>query len=373
MSTNFPNIKQLNRNRVFRLIAQSDRLAKQDIAAQLSMSLPTVTQNLNELKSLGLIEENGYFVSGIGRRARAISLIPTSHVGLGLDLTQNHFALVMVDLKGRILKSIRKRLPTANTPEYYRTLSQETEEFIRSAQIPRENILGMGISIPGIVVKNGTVIENSNLLKIDHNFYEIYRQYTDLPYILLNDASASGSAEFHYSTPDSEMVYLFLGNSVGGAVLLNHTMYQGINCRSGEFGHMTLVPGGLRCHCGKTGCADAYCSASVLARYAEDNLELFFKRLENGDPYLSSVFETYLKNLAILINNIRVCLDCDIVIGGYVGAYIGKYLDHLKELVRERLTFAPEDVDFIKPCTLKLESSAVGGALHYINEFVKTI
>ena len=154
MSTNFPNIKQLNRNRVFRLIAQSDRLAKQDIAAQLSMSLPTVTQNLNELKSLGLIEENGYFVSGIGRRARAISLIPTSHVGLGLDLTQNHFALVMVDLKGRILKSIRKgflpRTPRNTTARFPRR--QRIYPFRADSEGKHSRY---GISIPGIVVKNG--------------------------------------------------------------------------------------------------------------------------------------------------------------------------------------------------------------------------
>ena len=134
-------------------------------------------------------------------------------------------------------------------------------------------------------------------------------------------------------------------------------MYQGINCRSGEFGHMTLVPGGLRCHCGKTGCAMLTAPLLFSPAMLRIILSFFFERLENGDPYLSSVFETYLKNLAILINNIRVCLDCDIVIGGYVGAYIGKYFGRLKELVRERLTFAPEDVDFIRPCTLKLESS----------------
>lgn len=373
MSTKLPSIKQVNRNRVFRLIAQNDRLAKQDISAQLSMSLPTVTQNLTELKAMGLIEESGFFVSNIGRRAKAISLVSTAHVALGLDLTRNHFALVMVDLKGNIIKSLRKRLPSDNTPEYYTTLSQETEDFILSTGIPRKNILGMGISIPGIVVQDGTSIEEANLVKIHKDFYTIFRKYTDLPYILLNDASASGSAEFHYSSPASNMVYLFLGNSVGGAILFNRTMYPGTNCRSGEFGHLTLVPNGRLCHCGRFGCADAYCSASVLAQYTDDNLALFFEHLNQGDKKLEAIFDTYLHYLSILINNIRVCFDCDIVIGGYVGAYIENYLDRLKELVKERLTFGRKDTAFLKPCTLKLESSAVGGALYYINQFYEKI
>ena len=373
MPTNYLNIKQLNRNRVFRLIAQNDRLSKQDISDQLSMSLPTVTQNLTELKAMGLIKDNGFFVSNIGRRARALSLVPTAHVALGLDLTKNHFATRDLVLKGNIIKSLRKRLPSGNTPEYYRTLSRETDAFILSSEIPRSKILGMGITIPAIVVQDGTHIEESNIIKIHKNFYDIFHEYTDLPYILLNDASASGLAECYYSSPESDMAYLFLGNSIGGAILINGATYQGTNCRSAEFGHMTLFPQGRQCYCGRYGCADAYCSASVLSRYTNDNLDLFFERLKQGDKKLEAVFDKYLCDLAILINNIRVAFDCDILIGGYVGAYIEDYLERLKELVKNRLTFGRQDTDFLKPCTLKLESSAIGGALHYINNFYETI
>ena len=73
--TNTANIKRLNRSRVFRLISACDKISKQDIASELSMSLPTVTQNLNELKEMGLIADTGSFVSTVGRRARAISLV----------------------------------------------------------------------------------------------------------------------------------------------------------------------------------------------------------------------------------------------------------------------------------------------------------
>lgn len=76
--------------------------------------------------------------------------------------------------------------------------------------------------------------------------------------------------------------------------------------------------------------------------------------------------------LAVMINNIYNILDCDVVLGGYVGGYIEKYLDELRNLVSQRCTFAT-DGSFIKPCFFKHESSAVGAALYFVDKFIEEI
>ena len=43
--------------------------------------------------------------------------------------------------------------------------------------------------------------------------------------------------------------------------------------RCGEAGHMTLIPDGKPCYCGKTGCVDAYCSARLLSDLSGGRLE----------------------------------------------------------------------------------------------------
>lgn len=58
---------------------------------------------------------------------------------------------------------------------------------------------------------------------------------------------------------------------------------QGSDFRCGEVGHMTIVPDGLPCYCGKKGCMDAYCSAKGLSVLTDDRLESFFSRLHQGD------------------------------------------------------------------------------------------
>ncbi len=52
---------------------------------------------------------------------------------------------------------------------------------------------------------------------------------------------------------------------------------MGETFKSAEFGHMIIEKGGRTCYCGKNGCVDAYCSAKVLSKYSDDDLELFLK------------------------------------------------------------------------------------------------
>ena len=80
-------------------------------------------------------------------------------------------------------------------------------------------------------------------------------------------------------------------------------MIPGANQKAGEFGHMILVPGGKKCYCGKQGCADAYCAASVLTDDTKETLEQFMKKVEEQDGQAVKVWKEYLNNLAILISN----------------------------------------------------------------------
>lgn len=98
------DVKRINRNRIFRLIYNNEKISKQDIAYRLGMSLPTVTQNLKILKEQGLIEEDGVLESTGGRKAKAISCIKNARFAVGLNITKNHISIVLINLNGDIVK-----------------------------------------------------------------------------------------------------------------------------------------------------------------------------------------------------------------------------------------------------------------------------
>ena len=370
---NRQSVKEYNRNRVFRLIASKQRISKQEIAAELNLSLPTTTQNLNALKEEGLIRENGTFDSQVGRKARAISIVPGFKVAMGLDITPHHISLVLADLSGTIIDHVRKKFAISADERSYIALQDNVVNFIKQNHINPAQILGLGISVPGIVSFDRKQIIDSAILPLPDNFCDIFQNYFTFPCHMFNDASCAGMAEFWRNDYENQTIaYLLLSNTVGGAILVNGVPYTGMNNRSAEFGHITIIPGGEDCSCGKSGCAEIYCAAKVLSSHAENNLELFFEKLDEGNKEFESLLEKYLDDLAILINDVNMCLDCQVVLGGYMGAYLKRYMDKIRKLVSERCTFNT-DGSYVQECTCEFEAAALGAALSYIDSFIKDV
>ena len=132
---------------------------------------------------------------------------------------------------------------------------------------------------------------------------------------------------------------------------------------------MIIVPGGRECYCGKAGCADAYCAASVLTNNNENSLETFMEKIGQGNEKVDRKWEKYLEHLAILISNLRMAYDMDIILGGDVGGYLSDYMIPLGQKVMIYNGF-DRDVSYLKNCSYKKEASAVGVAKHFLYEYV---
>lgn len=135
---------------------------------------------------------------------------------------------------------------------------------------------------------------------------------------------------------------------------------------------MTVVADGEPCYCGKKGCLDAYCSASRLSDAAGGKLERFFAALERKEEEAVRLWNRYTSYLAIAVNNIHMVLDCDIILGGYVGSYAEAHIQDIWKKVSERNTFA-EGSPFVKACSYELGAAALGAALQVTEDFVKQI
>lgn len=365
-------IRKINRNIIYRLIYKSKKTSKQEIANRLEMSLPTVTQNLKILKEEGLIMEDGEFESTGGRKAKAIICIKDSKVSLGIDITKNHISIVSVDLMGNIIKSNRVFKKFKNTDCYFKELNEILENFVEDSKINREKILGVGISVPGILSNDKRYVLYSHALELSNMECKNFDEFISYSCVISNDANAASIAETWNLDDINNIVYISLSNTVGGAILLNNKIYEGGNQRSGEIGHMTIIPDGKWCYCGKKGCVDAYSSALCLSNHTNGNLEEFFNILNKDNNKIKKVWDDYLNYLSIVINNLRMLFDCNVILGGYVGAYMEKYFNDLKELVNNRNAFERES-DFLRVCRYKKESSAVGAALIHIDKFINSI
>ena len=373
VSYNTAELRRQNRNRVFRYIYSSETpVSKQDVAQSLSLSLPTVGQNLRELLDSGLLELQGTFDSTGGRKPKAIGVTANFKYSVGIMISNRHIHIVCIDLRAHQVCDKAVFKPFTGDETYCKELGQILEDFLDANAIDRSRLLGVGVALPGVPDEEHNTVELSPAVNCQELDLNLLKKYIPYPCFLENDANAGGVAEWWNNSVDSTMVYLSIQKGVGGAVLLDGANYMGHHLHSGEFGHMCIVPGGRECRCGKKGCLEAYCST---ARFSDDlgiTREDFFAGLESGNKEYQALWDDYLEHLSYGIYNIHIVLDCDIVLGGVLAQFIEPYMDDLRQRIINISTFET-DASYLRFSKYRKWTSCVGVALHFIAEFLDTI
>lgn len=365
-------VKKINRNAIYKFLYKHDPISIQEIAYTLNMSLPTVTQNLRALQERDLISETGLFESTGGRKAKAIAFNSVAKYAVGLDITRNHVGIVLIDLVGKVIQNVRKQYPFVNSKEYFAGVGHLVKQFIDNCKIENSKILGVGIALPTILSADKQTIDYATVIDFKGGSVNQFAEFIPYSCILSNDANAAGFAELWGEANIQNIVYLSLNNSVGGSIIIGRNIFSGDNQRSGEFGHMTIVPNGRRCYCGQKGCVDAYCSAKILSDSTNGKIAEFFRLLRLNNEPQKILWGEYLTHLVFTINNLRMFYDCNVILGGYAGAYMDEYIEYIRELVSRRNTFEV-DGSYLHVCKYKLEATAVGAALQHVERFINNI
>ncbi|MCH1981527.1 ROK family transcriptional regulator [Ruminococcus sp. OA3] len=365
-------IKRTNRNNVFTAIYHARQTSKQQLAKTLQLSMPTITQNLKELESLNLIRKDGFYESSAsgGRKAQIIRCNETARISVGVEVLKKKAYIIAVDLYGTPLKQDTLTLPFQNNELYYCALGNWINSFIASLPYDKENILGVGIAIQGLISPDRSTILFGELMNCTGLYLEEFARFIKWPCIFIHDSEAAGFAEIWLSSDLNDSLFLWLNHNFGAALVINGKIHQGIGSLSGTLEHMTLVPNGRACYCGRSGCVEAYCSVDALEENAEETLETFFPKLRSGDGNCLHIWHQYLHYLAMTLNNTLMLIDCDLIFSGALRPYlIQDDLALLKQYMKELSSFP-----FYEP-RLRMGASdqyaaVVGASLYQIIDFL---
>ena len=364
------DVKKLNKNRIFRLIYNSDKISRQEIADRLGLSLPTVNQNLKMLMEDGLIEYVGNFTSTGGRRAQAITISNNARKAISVNIKADYINVDVVGLKGQIIYSMDVKAHFSKSSAYIEKLTDALRHAVDYVGAGGDDILGVGITVPGILDDEKQILISAPPLKARNYDFTKLISAIDYPVVVMNDARAEAYADHWFNgKPEDEKIYIMLGEGVGGAYINASAIRNGVHNRGGEFGHMVIHPGGKQCLCGKKGCFEAYVSEKVLSSELNTSLEDFFAQAEKGKPDYVDMLEEYIDNLALGINNIYTMMDCDIVLGGTVAPYIKRYEDRIKECLVNDYSF-DTDADYLKISDDGGGKSGLGAALSFVARFI---
>ncbi|MBY0400035.1 ROK family protein [Myxococcota bacterium] len=204
---------------------------------------------------------------------------------LGLDIGGTKRVLVVGDHTARPL--VRRRAAMRFCGEWRADLDAivaDARDLLEEARAAGAGPLeAIGVAAPGPVDRLAGVLHNPPNLPgwRDVPLGPILGRAFGVPVRVENDANAAALAEYRFGAGrgSTDLVYLTMSTGVGGGVVAGGRLVVGAHGFAGELGHVPIVRGGLRCHCGLRGCLEAYVGGQAWA-----------KRLRRVVPETSRVF-----------------------------------------------------------------------------------
>lgn len=370
-------MRRINREKIFRLIYDERRITRAEIAHRLQMSLPTITRSLKDLEDGRLIRRDGVFQSTGGRKPQMITCAGDVRIAIGVEISGGRIDLAAVDIYGEVIEKSKFALKYEDTDRYYREFGRRVMSFCGSLPAPRERILGVGMAIQGTPSPDGTTVMHGKILLTTGLRLENFTRHLDFPCRMIQDVKAAALAELWSSRDIGSAVYLFLGQYLGGKLILDRNIVDGRQVRGAELlggyiEHMTLRPGGEPCYCGRKGCFSAYCSASCLAD-GTDDIPSFFEHLRGGSPAHAAKWRKFLDNLAVAAGSIHMMISCGVILGGHLAPYLREEdIAFLQTRVHGCADCPPEDF-FIRTGAVNGVGVARGAALPFIEQFLRSM
>ena len=308
---------------------------------------------------------------------------------IGIDLGGTNIAVGAVSETGSILaEASAKTLPARPWRDVVRDMAACVQKAIGKARLAEDEVTSIGIGIPGVAEeKTGVVFNCTNLGWINIPLREEMQKYFHVPVLIDNDANAAALAESvaGVSAGCKSSIMLTLGTGVGGGVVIDGKPWTGAHSRAGEIGHMILVPDGVPCSCGKSGCVERYCSGTALIRSAKQeccnfpatlilqkaggniekiNAKMVIDAAKEGDASALRVFNTFAKYLAMTINNLIWFFDPDMVVIGGGISYAGDFLlNAVSELIPRHQMGKALPIPPIRLARLGNEAGIIGAAM----------
>ena len=197
---------------------------------------------------------------------------------LGIDIGGTNSVFGIVDARGTILASGSiKTQKYAAVEDYVNDLCNEILKLVKQEDV-EDKIEGVGVGAPNGNYFNGTIEYSPNLpWKGIIPLAQMLENKLKLPVTITNDANAAARGEMTYGAARGikDFIMITLGTGVGSGIVVNGQLVYGHDGFAGELGHVIMRrQNGRLCGCGRTGCLDAYTSATGVARTAREFLEI---------------------------------------------------------------------------------------------------
>lgn len=272
---------------------------------------------------------------------------------LGIDYGGNAVKLGLVDTAGQL--SGKMSLPTGNLLDKVacRAFAEAVGEFVHGMGVYSSELGGVGLAVPGILQQGSVFVPN---VKVDWDLLIkcLGQTFGKCDIATLNDANAAALGEMWQGAGGNAQSALLVtvGSGIGSGLIVEGTVISGGHGAAGEIGHMTVVPGGRPCKCGRNGCLERYASArgivqtfieagesgeldqSKFTDYApesETDALSVFKAFAQGDPRADEALYVMCDKLGFALAQVACAVDPEVIlIGGGIAGGADQFIEALR-------------------------------------------
>ncbi|AXF54732.1 ROK family protein [Salicibibacter kimchii] len=212
------------------------------------------------------------------------------------------------------------------------------EERFRKHGISKGQVLGVGIGVPGFIDEDEEVVSAPNIGWKSYPLQSVFADAFDVPVCINNDANLAAAGEHWQGAGKNEASTFFItiGTGVGGGMIVNGELVNGVSGTAGEIGHTLVVPHGRLCTCGREGCLEEYVAVKGLRRSLRDHLRngmdtsrlhedsdaiAIYEAAASGDALARHIVNEAAYYLGYALANVATMLNPEkIIIGGGISA-----------------------------------------------------
>ena len=301
--------------------------------------------------------------------------------GYGVDVGGTTIKLAYFEESGKMLE--KWEIPTniendgiAILPD----IAAAIADHMAKTGATKDQLVGIGLGVPGPVFRDGTVNKCINLGWGKFNVAQTLKDLTGLNVSAGNDANVAALGEAWMGSGDGckNMVLATFGTGVGGGIIVDGKVLHGVHGSGGEIGHLVVnLHETEYCNCGKKGCVEQYCSATGIVRLAKkflasSDLPSSLRALENltckdvfdasaaGDKAAQAILEQVYAYMGEFLADICCIVDPEaVVLGGGVSKAGQPLLEGAKRYFEKFAFHATRSVRF-SLATLGNDAGAYG-------------
>jgi glucokinase-like ROK family protein len=339
--SNIDKKKSLQKVKLLKAIFSEGPKSVSDVSLAINVSTPTSNQIIKELLEQNIIEKSGYGKSIGGRKPDLYALKPGLLYILSIEIESFKTKIVIVDNNNNYISGIHS-LPLLldNEMNAVSIIYNFAEQIIKSSNIDTDKMVGIGISIPGLVnAKRGSSYTYILSIKNLETLQKVLEENLKKPVYIQNDVKSVTLAESKLGLAHGkrDVLVLLMDWGIGLGIIMDGQLRSGSSGFSGEIGHIPFVDDGILCYCGKRGCLETEASGIALARMTKEGIksgkysllnELSDQEIEKiepqvvidaanrGDQYAINILSDIGKNLGKAIATLIQLFNPELIILG---------------------------------------------------------